>query len=726
METYKFTLKNVTCATCVKHVESALARLEQVENAQINFANKTLTITTNRSPKEIIKVIEKAGFGAILLADIKAQATKEDNQKEFYKLLLKGLIAGVIGVGLFALMWTKFFPDLASQYGQLIWLGIGLITLVGVIYCGGYVYKSAWRNLLHGHVTIDTLISLSTAIAWIYSILIVIFPHIVPIAARHVYFEAAIFILCFIDIGRALEIRAKGKTSEAIEKLVGLRVKTAHVLRDNKEIEVAAEDVQIGDIIKVRPGEKIAVDGIVISGKSSVDESMLTGEPMPVKKHIGDKVVGSTINTTGTFMFQAAKVGKATVLSQIIDLVQQAQNTKPKLARIADKVAAVFVPTVIAIAIITATVWSLFGPVPQAPFVLLTSISVLIIACPCALGLAVPISVIVGMGKAAQCGVLIKNGESLQEVGKITALVLDKTGTITLGKPTVTEIKTVNGFEKQTILRYAASLEYHSEHPIAAAVIAAAQEQDIKLLPVEDFHAVEGQGITGIIDGKKIIIGNKSLLLKNGIRTQAPDFIYVGIDGKLAGSLIVDDPVRSDSKAAIARLQKLGLQIFMLTGDNETNAKHIAKQVGIKHIIANVYPEDKANHITYLQEDGKIVAMVGDGINDAPALAQANMGFAMSAGTDIAIESADITLIRNSLHSVADAIEISNATMRNIKQNLFGAFIYNVLCIPIAAGILYPFIGLLLNPAIAAAAMALSDVTVISNANRLRFFKKPG
>ncbi len=643
-------------------------------------------------------------------------------KNDFYKLLIKGFVAGVMGITLMIITWGNYIQPLTTFQGQMTWVIVGIITMLGVMYCGSNIYINALRNTWRRRITMDTLIALSTFMAWAYSMIIVLFPSIIFAQQHHVYFEAAIFILCFIDIGRALEIQAQGKTSAAIEALFSLRVKTANVLRNNKEISIPVEDIQVGDLIKVRPGEKIAVDGLIVEGESSIDESMLTGEPMPVYKKPGDQVIGSTINTTGSFLFKTVHVGKDTVLAQIIKLVQNAQNSKPPIARIADAVASVFVPVVVIIAVITAVVWTIFAPTPKAPFVLLTSISVLIIACPCALGLAVPISVIVGIGKAAQHGILIRNGDALQQISKLTTIVLDKTGTITEGKPKVTKIKAFNGFDAKDLLQCAASVENNSEHPAATAIVTAALEQKLHLLPVTDFKAIEGKGVIGKINNHDIMIGNNNFLAENNIKANAPDFIYIAIDNKLAGSIVIDDPIRVDAKAAIARLQKLGLDIIMLTGDNAITAKHVAKQVGITNVIPHVYPQDKLDRVIGLQQDGKIVAMVGDGINDAPALAQAHVGFAIGAGTDVAIESADITLIRSSLHSVADAIEASNATMRNIKQNLFGTFVYNVLCIPIAAGVLYPVIGLLLNPIIAAAAAALSDVTVISNANRLRFF----
>lgn len=732
-KTYQFALENVSCATCVQHIESALKRLPDVPQVQINFAQRTLTITTTHTPETIVKTIEQAGYGAKLMEEVDLSNLKRQEQKYFYQLLIKGLVAGIIGIFLFMTDWIQAIPQLSQPFGQLTWFLIGIMTLIGIIYTGGNIYSGAWKNCKHLHITMDTLIALSTASAWLYSMLVVVFPNIVPISAQHTYFEAAIFIICFIDIGKALEIRAKGKTSEAIERLLGLKVKTACVIQNGQETNIPIENIKVGDIIKVRPGEIIATDGTILEGQSSINEAMLTGEPIPIFKKIGDNIIGGTINQLGSFLFKATKIGKDTVLSQIIQLVQQAQNTKPPIARLADKVASIFVPAVIIIAIIAAVLWAIFGPEPKSNYILLTSMSVLIIACPCALGLAVPISVIVGMGKAAENGILIRNGDALQQIGKLTTIVLDKTGTITEGKPKIMQItdnddSSNNGF---AILQYAASLENYSEHPLASAIITEAQERHISFLTVKDFLAVEGKGIKGEINGKKVLVGNRIYMQENDIAIKQTDgneiigtAVYVAVNEQLIGIITIADPIRADSIAAIKKLQDIGLKVVMLTGDDRATAMKVAKSVGITDVIANVLPENKTEHIVKLQQQGEIVAMVGDGINDAPALAKAHVGFALSAGTDVAIESADITLMRNSLHSVADAIAISNATMRNIKQNLFGAFIYNVLCIPIAAGVLYPFTGLLLSPILAAAAMALSDVTVIGNANRLRFWKK--
>ena len=551
------------------------------------------------------------------------------------------------------------------------------------------------------------------------------------------YFEAALIIIALVDLGAALEIRARGKTSEAIKRLIGLQAKTARRVDDNgDEQDIPIEALQVGDILRVRPGEKIPVDGIVIDGHSSIDESMLTGEPMPVSKKNNDQVFGSTLNKTGSFLMQATKVGKETMLSQIIQLVQHAQSTKPPIAKLADSVSGYFVPTVLILAVITAVIW--FNVGFSAGFILVASMTVLIIACPCALGLAAPISVMVGMGKAAEYGVLIRNGEGLQRAGELTTLVLDKTGTITKGQPEVVKIITTTHFNELTILQYAASIEQFSEHPLAQAIIDYAKKQSMNLLSAANFNAITGQGVFANIDGKKVLLGNERLMIENHVNIdtlleqsnklaslgQTP--MFIAIDNQLTGIISVADPIKEDSKPAITKLKNLGIQVVMITGDNQKTAQAVAKQVGVKQVFAEVLPEHKANHIKKLQSKKSIVGMVGDGINDAPALAQADVGFAIGAGTDIAIESADITLISSSLQGVLNAIAISKITLRNIKQNLFGAFIYNSIGIPVAAGILYPVLGLLLNPMIAGFAMAASSLTVVSNANRLRLFSIKG
>lgn len=737
-KTIKLSIKNMRCASCVKTIETALNEIEGVEKVQVNFANKTATISGTTKPETVITAIEKVGYQAKISDD---QTTIEEEQEEFIHfrhLIKKFIVAGSAGVFVYIISFFDLVPHLTTVNGQIIWFIIGLITLGIMIYAGGHLYKNAWKTFLANHATMDTLIALGTGAAWLFSQFVTLFPHVVPPLARHVYFEAALIIIALVDLGAALEIRARGKTSQAIKRLIGLQAKTARVIRDGKELDILIDDVQVKDIIRVRPGEKIPVDGVITEGHSNIDESMLTGEPIPVVKKIGDTVIGSTINKTGSFLYQATRVGKDTALAHIIDMVQQAQNTKPPIARLADVVSSYFVPAVMIIAVITALIWFNFGPAPVAGFMLVASMTVLIIACPCALGLAAPISVMVGMGKAAEYGSLIRNGEALQQATKLTVIVLDKTGTITKGRPEVTDIFALNDWSEEKLLQWAASVEKGSEHPLGEAIVETADKKNIKILPATNFEAVSGHGVRAIIDKKTIYFGNDKLMVNNNISIEdlkakarktaesAATPMYLAIDNQAIGLIGVADPIKEDSKSAIAKLKALGIKVFMLTGDNETTANVVAKQVGIEHVMAEVLPQDKSEKVRELQDQNEIVGMVGDGINDAPALAQANIGFAIGSGTDIAIETSDITLMRSSIHGVADAIAVSGATMRNIKQNLFGAFIYNSLGIPIAAGILYPFIGILLSPIIAGAAMALSSVTVVSNANRLRWFKAKG
>ena len=580
----------------------------------------------------------------------------------------------------------------------------------------------------------DTLIALGTGMAWLYSTAIVIYPDLVPLLARHVYFEAAVIIIGLINFGSALEMRARGKTSEAIQRLIGLQPKTARVIRDGKEKDIPIDQVGLDDTIRVRPGEKIPVDGIIFEGHSSVDESMLTGEPMPVQKNIGSEVVGGTINKSGSFLYQAKRVGKNTTLAHIIEMVRRAQNAKPAIGRLADRIAAVFVPTVLIIAVITLLAWYNFGPEPKASYVLVATVTVLIIACPCALGLATPISIMVGVGKAAEFGVLIRNGDALQRVGQLTTIVLDKTGTITKGKPAVTTVLPAKGWSEDQLLQLAASVEVGSEHPLAEAIVNAAHEQNIPLKSHHEFDSVAGHGVRAKIDGQTVVLGNAKLMndinillfdlpeYADELARQGQSPVYIAVSNKIAGIIAVADPIKEDSIHAIERMHRAGLKVVMLSGDSRRAAQAVAEKVGIDEVIAEVLPQDKASKVAALQRRGDVVGMVGDGINDAPALAQADVGMAIGTGTDVAIEAGDITLMRGSLSGVMDAIAISKATVRNIKQNLFGAFVYNSLGIPIAAGVLYPLFGVLLNPIFAGAAMAMSSVTVVSNANRLRFF----
>ncbi len=728
----------MSCAGCVATVEEALQKAPGVSVASVNFAEHTADVNGEADVEALIKAVEAAGYEAAELkgSDEEAQEKEAAELTYYRQLLKKSAVAAVVGVPLFVMGLFGAMPGMSGS-GRLFWLVVAALSLFVLIYSGGRFFSGAWKSFKNHNANMDTLIALGTGTAWAYSMLITLIPDLVPEQARHVYFEAAVIIIALINFGSALEMRARGKTSEAIKRLIGLQPKTARVMRDGQELDVPIEQVGLDDTLRLRPGEKIAVDGVIIDGHTRVDESMLTGEPMPVEKQIGDEVVGGTINKSGSVLFRATRIGKDTALAQIIEMVRQAQNSKPAIGRLVDKIAAVFVPTVLIIAVLTFMVWFNFGPEPKAAYVLVTTMTVLIIACPCALGLATPISIMVGVGKAAEFGVLIRNGEALQRAGQLTTVVLDKTGTVTEGLPAVTELISVTGDEAE-LLRLAASLEAGSEHPLAEAIVSAAKQRGLELKSVQNFSAIAGHGVSGELDGQQVLLGNRKLMsdeqidisehteLAQRLATQAQTPMYLAVAGRYAGIVAVADPIKQDSKTAIERLHQAGLKVVMLTGDNVATAQAVAKQVGVDEVMAEVLPEDKADKVAELQRHGEVVAMVGDGINDAPALARADVGFAIGTGTDVAIESADITLMRGSLHGVADAIAISKATLRNIKQNLFGAFIYNSLGIPVAAGVLFPFTGLLLNPVIAGAAMAMSSVTVVSNANRLRLFKPRG
>jgi len=707
-----------------------------VERASVNFAEHTAVVEGEVAVADIIAAVKQAGYDAAELKNIADESEKEAAEMRYYRALLrKTAVAAIVGIPLFAGGMSGLFPPINTVVGQWIWGIAGLATLFVLIYSGGHFFTGAWKSFQSHNANMDTLIALGTGTAWLYSMTITLFPHSVPSLAQHAYFEAAVIIIGLINFGSALEMRARGKTSEAIKRLIGLQPKTARVVRDGQEVDVPIEDVGLDETLRVRPGERIAVDGVIIEGRSNVDESMLTGEPMPVDKSSGDEVSAGTINTQGTFLFQAKRIGADTALAQIIDMVRQAQSSKPAIGRLVDKVAAIFVPVVLIFAVLTFLVWFNFGGDMHLGFAVVTTMTVLIIACPCALGLATPISIMVAVGKAAESGILIRNGEALQQAGHLTTVVLDKTGTITEGSPRVTDVIPVEGMNQDQVLQWAASLEAGSEHPLASAILLAANEANLDTLTVESFSAVAGHGVHAMLNDKPVFFGNAKLMQKNSIKIERYEEqatalaklgrtpMYLAYDQKLAGIVAVADPIKEDSKSAIQGLKKLGIKVVMLTGDNRATAQAVAQQVGVDEFIAEVLPQEKDKKVAALQSSGAIVAMVGDGINDAPALARADVGFAIGSGTDVAIESADITLMRGSLHGVVDAIAISRATLRNIKQNLFGAFIYNTLGIPVAAGILYPVFGILLNPMIAGAAMAMSSVTVVSNANRLRLFK---
>jgi Cu+-exporting ATPase len=739
MSTMRLSVAGMRCAGCVASVENALNSIVGVESATVNFADHTATIDGDVSASVVVAALATTGYEAAELRDIDDEGEVEAAEMAHYRRLLrKAGVAAVVGIPLFVFGMSGFLPDLASDVGRLFWLVIGVFTLGVLVYSGGHFYIGAWKSARNHTANMDTLIALGTGAAWIYSMAIVAAPDIVPAIAQHAYFEAAAVIIALINFGAALEMRARGKTSEAIKRLIGLQPRTARVIRNGNELDIAIEEVGLDETIRVRPGERIAVDGVVIEGHSSIDESMLTGEPVPVQKQQGDKVVAGSINKTGSFLFQAKHIGKDTTLSQIIEMVRAAQSSKPEIGRLADKVSSIFVPTVLIIAVITFLAWLNFGPDGQAvTLAVVTTMTVLIIACPCALGLATPISIMVGVGRAADVGALIRNGDALQNAGRLTTIILDKTGTVTEGMPSVTEIVSAGDWSQDELLRWSASLEQGSEHPLAEAIVSAAADRKLSLPEVSQFSAIAGHGVEGNIDGQQVLLGNPRLMHDRGIdisaiadaaneltrKAQTP--MYLAVGNLAVGLISVADAIKEDSKVAIQRMHDIGLKIVLLTGDNLVTAQAVARQVGIDEVIADVLPQDKAEKVASLQQQGELVGMVGDGINDAPALARADVGFAIGTGTDVAIESADITLMRGSLHGVVDAIDISRATVRNIKQNLFGAFIYNALGIPIAAGVLFPFVGVLLNPMIAGGAMAMSSVTVVTNANRLRL-SKPG
>jgi Cu+-exporting ATPase len=606
-------------------------------------------------------------------------------------------------------------------------------------WAGWQFYVGFWKATKHKTSDMNTLIAVGTSAAYLYSLIVTFGPHLIMVKGLmvDVYFDTSAAIIVLILLGRFLEARAKGRTSEAIKKLIGLQPKTARVLRNGNEMDIPVEEVTPGEVVIVRPGEKIPVDGSVREGYSFVDESMVTGESLPVEKKAGDTVIGATMNKTGTFKFEATKVGRDTVLSQIIRLVQEAQGSKPPIARLVDVIASTFVPVVIGIAILTFIIWYLFGPHPALTYAFLNFIAVLIIACPCALGLATPTSIMVGTGKGAENGILIRGAEALETAHQLNTIVLDKTGTLTKGEPSVTDIIEGKRFSKKEILTLAASAEKGSEHPLGEAIVVKAKEEHLSLLDPKDFQAIAGYGIEAMIHSKKVLLGNIKLMEERKVflneflekaehlSSEGKTPMFLAVEGEAAGIIAVADTLKENSKEAVEALQRMGLEVVILTGDNDRTARAIAHQIGIERVLAEVLPEMKAEEVKRLQAEGKKVGMVGDGINDAPALAQADVGIAIGTGTDVAMESSDITLIGGDLRGIVTAIALSKATIRNIKQNLFWAFAYNTILIPVAAGALFPFFGILLNPIFAAGAMAFSSVTVVSNALRLRKFKSP-
>ncbi|HLK55258.1 MAG TPA: heavy metal translocating P-type ATPase [Chthonomonadaceae bacterium] len=752
LERCDLTIQGMHCAACVGRVEKALQQVPGVQEATVNLLAERAAVQfdpAQAKPEDLVEAIDIAGYDSAVLSDdpmetplTDADETHSAQDDETRTSWRKFLLSAVLTLPLLYMGMGPHIGIVPMEWAMSPWWnGVQLLLATPILFgVGGGFFRGAWAALRQRSSDMNTLIVVGTSAAYAYSAFVTLAP-LFPAWGRGlktgVYFETAAVIITLILMGRLLEARAKRRTGTAIEALIRLQPKTARIVRDGHEEDVPLSDVHVGDRLLVRPGEKVPVDGVIVTGSSWVDESMLTGESMPVEKAVGDPVIGATLNQRGAFTMEARRVGKGTVLAQIVRLVQQAQGSRAPIQRLADVITGYFVPVVLMLAVATFTGWYVFSPSPESRFLfaLLFAVSVLIIACPCALGLATPTAIMVGTGRGAQLGVLIKDAVALETLYRIRTVVLDKTGTITEGKPALTDVLPAPGFTEAELLRLAASAERGSEHPLAAAILAGAQERGLALAEATDFHALAGRGLEARIEGKRVLLGNAALLTERGIAGSAPledafarlaeegkTPMYVALDGCVIGLIAVADRVKPTAKAALARLQGMGIQVAMLTGDNQRTAEAVARQVGIARVLPEVLPALKAEEVKRLQAEGKIVAMVGDGINDAPALAQADIGMGIGTGTDVALEAADVVLMRGDLHGIADAIELSRATLRNIRQNLAFAFGYNVLGIPIAAGILYPFTGWQLSPILASLAMALSSVSVVTNALRLHGF----
>ena len=741
-------VEGMTCASCVGHVEKALARLDGVSQASVNLATERVTVEfmpQRIGLAEIAAAIRNAGYGAVAVTagDDRGALEQAAREKELSRLKKSLVMAAILTTPLLLLEMVPMMVPAVHHWlnsliaTQTLWYVFFLLATTVQFGPGWRFYRTGWAALRRASPDMNTLVMLGTSAAYGYSVVATFMPGLLPAGSLHVYYEASAVIITLVLAGKFMETLAKGRTSEAIRKLISLQPKTARVLRAGQEVEVPLAEVRVGDVIRVRPGERVPVDGEVIEGTSYIDESMITGEPLPVEKAAGAEVIGGTVNSAGTFLFEVIRVEEDSVLAQIIRTVEQAQATKPQIQALVDKVVAVFVPVVLVLAALTFGAWFLFGPQPALTAALVAAVSVLIIACPCAMGLATPTSIMVGTGKAAEMGVLFRKGEALQTLQEAEVVALDKTGTLTEGRPTLTDLVTSKGFDEAEVLQLTAAVEHRSEHPIARAIVEAARDRNLALLDVTDFEVLPGFGVNAIVGGRHVAVGADRYMLQIGqdpqsfaresttMAEEGKTPFYVVVDGELAAVLAVSDPIKASTPQAIRALQALGLRVAMITGDNQRTAEAIAARLGIDEVRAEVLPDGKAETLRRLQADGHKVAFVGDGINDAPALAQADVGLAIGTGTDIAIEAADVVLMSGDLGGIPNAIALSKATLRNIKQNLFWAFAYNVALIPVAAGVLYPFLGVLLSPMFAAAAMAMSSTFVLSNGLRLRRFTPP-
>lgn len=733
-------ISGMTCASCVSSVEKALTSVAGVTKAQINLAEQSALVFTTQPieviEKDLLASVSQSGYQAQIIADPETQQQKQLEQQQAAQAHHKksAWLGLIIGAPL--MLWGIVGGNMMirNSQDQLAWGIIGIVCLWLLATAGRTFFTNAWQALTHKRATMDTLVALGTGAAWLFSMLVVTFPQWFPAASRHVYFEASAMIIGLISLGHYIEAKAKANTTRSLQALINLQPQVATLVTEQGDRDITIDEISLGMRLRVKPGEKVPVDGIVESGESYLDESMLTGEPVPVNKQSGDAISAGTINQDGSLIIQASGVGSDTMLSRIITMVREAQSSKPAIAKLADQISSVFVPVVVAIAIFSALIWFMVGPEPKASYMLVVTTTVLIIACPCALGLATPLSVTVGIGKAAEMGILIKDADVLQSASKIDTVVFDKTGTLTQGKPNVQNVYAVDD-NSERLLTLTASIEQQSEHPLAKAIVSQANQQGLTLSEVTDFENRRGQGVFATVEQQTIAVTSLGYAqTQSWDLTEVEDAlqqyldkawtpIVIAANNKVIGVIAIADPIKSDAKEAVEALKANHITPIMLTGDNPRVAKAIAEQLGIEQVIAQVLPDEKAGHIARLQNEGRCVAMIGDGVNDAPALALADIGIAMGGGSDVAIESAQMTLLNSSPLSVIRAIELSKATVRNMKQNLFGAFVYNSLGIPIAAGVLYPSFGFLLSPVVAGAAMALSSITVVSNANRLRLFK---